>query len=76
MIDDTDMTGQRVLVVGGSRGIGNGIAAAAAQEGALTIGVTGDAGGNAAKVNIASVGVGVFIERRMVSTSPAASTGP
>lgn len=36
-------------------GIGNGVAAAAAQEGALTIGVTGEAGGNAAKVNIASV---------------------
>lgn len=36
-------------------GIGNGVAAAAAQEGALTIGVTGEAGGFAAKVNIASV---------------------
>lgn len=36
-------------------GIGNGVAAAAAQDGALTIGVTGEAGGNAAKVNIISV---------------------
>ena len=26
MIDDTDFTGRRVLVVGGSSGIGNGIA--------------------------------------------------
>ena len=26
MIDDTDFTGKRVLVVGGSSGIGNGIA--------------------------------------------------
>lgn len=36
-------------------GIGNGVAAAAGQEGALTIGVTGEAGGFAEKVNIASV---------------------
>jgi len=36
-------------------GIGNGVAAAAAQESALTIGVTGEAGGFAAKVNIASI---------------------
>ncbi|ATN36583.1 hypothetical protein ACO34A_22610 (plasmid) [Rhizobium sp. ACO-34A] len=36
-------------------GIGNGVAAAAAQEGALTIGVTGEAGGFAKKVNLVSV---------------------
>jgi basic membrane lipoprotein Med (substrate-binding protein (PBP1-ABC) superfamily) len=36
-------------------GIGNGVAAAAAQDGALTIGVTGEAGGYAKKVNIASI---------------------
>jgi len=36
-------------------GIGNGVAAAAAQDSALTIGVTGEAGGNAAKVNVVSV---------------------
>ncbi len=34
MIDDTDMTGQRVLVVGGSSGIGNGIAQAFRARGA------------------------------------------
>ena len=28
MIDDTDFTGRKVLVVGGSSGIGNGIARA------------------------------------------------
>lgn len=36
-------------------GIGNGVAAAAAQGGAVTLGVTGQAGGLAPKVNIASV---------------------
>ena len=36
-------------------GIGNGVAAAAANAGALTLGVTGDAGGLAKKVNVASV---------------------
>ena len=36
-------------------GIGNGVAAAAANAGAATLGVTGDAGGLAKKVNIASV---------------------
>jgi basic membrane lipoprotein Med (substrate-binding protein (PBP1-ABC) superfamily) len=36
-------------------GIGNGVAAAAAQGSALTIGVTGEAGGYAKRVNIASV---------------------
>ncbi len=36
-------------------GIGNGVAAAAVQDGAVTIGVTGEAGGNAAKVNVASI---------------------
>lgn len=34
MIDDTDFTGRRVLVVGGSSGIGNGIAHAFRQRGA------------------------------------------
>ena len=34
MIDDTDFSGQRVLVVGGSSGIGNGIAHAFRQRGA------------------------------------------
>lgn len=34
MIDDTDFSGQRVLVVGGSSGIGNGIAQAFRQRGA------------------------------------------
>lgn len=46
--------GAKVVFTSGD-GIGNGVAAAAVQEGALTIGVTGEAGGNAAKVNIASV---------------------
>lgn len=41
-------------------GIGNGVAAAAAQEGALTIGVTGEAGGFAAKVNIASIVLNMY----------------
>jgi len=34
MIDDTDFTGRRVLVVGGSSGIGNGIAQAFRTRGA------------------------------------------
>ncbi|NLR72511.1 SDR family oxidoreductase [Novosphingobium sp. ERN07] len=34
MIDDTDFTGKRVLVVGGSSGIGNGVAHAFRQRGA------------------------------------------
>jgi basic membrane lipoprotein Med (substrate-binding protein (PBP1-ABC) superfamily) len=36
-------------------GIGNGVAAAAANAGVATLGVTGDAGGLAKKVNVASV---------------------
>ena len=36
-------------------GIGNGVASAAAQGNAVTLGVTGQAGGLAAKVNVASV---------------------
>ena len=46
--------GAKVVWTSGD-GIGNGVAAAAAQEGALTLGVTGDAGGFAKKVNIATV---------------------
>lgn len=46
--------GAKVVWTSGD-GIGNGVAAAAAQEGALTIGVTGEAGGFAQKVNIVSV---------------------
>lgn len=46
--------GAKVVWTSGD-GIGNGVAAAASQEGALTIGVTGTAGGFADKVNIASV---------------------
>jgi basic membrane protein A and related proteins len=46
--------GAKVVWTSGD-GIGNGVAAAAAQEGALTIGVTGEAGGFAKQVNIVSV---------------------
>jgi len=41
-------------------GIGNGVAAAAANGGAQTLGVTGDAGGLAKKVNIASVVLNLY----------------
>src|SRR3984885_3676945 len=41
-------------------GIGNGVAAAAADGGALTLGVTGDAGGLAKKVNVASVVLNLY----------------
>lgn len=62
--DDTQKAAEvtRGLIAQGAKivwtsgdGIGNGVAAAAAQDGALTIGVTGEAGGYAAKVNIASI---------------------
>ena len=46
--------GAKVVWTSGD-GIGNGVAAAAAQDGALTLGVTGEAGGFAKKVNIATV---------------------
>jgi basic membrane lipoprotein Med (substrate-binding protein (PBP1-ABC) superfamily) len=41
-------------------GIGAGVAAAAANGGALTLGVTGDAGGLARKVNVASVVLNLY----------------
>jgi len=47
-------SGAKVVWTSGD-GIGNGVAAAAAQAGATTLGVTGEAGGNTAKVNLASV---------------------
>jgi basic membrane lipoprotein Med (substrate-binding protein (PBP1-ABC) superfamily) len=46
--------GAKVVWTSGD-GIGNGVAAAAASLGAATLGVTGDAGGLARKVNVASV---------------------
>jgi basic membrane lipoprotein Med (substrate-binding protein (PBP1-ABC) superfamily) len=41
-------------------GIGSGVAAAAANSGALTLGVTGEAGGLAKKVNVASVVLNLY----------------
>jgi basic membrane protein A len=41
-------------------GIGNGVAAAASDGGALTLGVTGDAGGLAKKVNVASIVLNLY----------------
>ncbi len=41
-------------------GIGNGVAAAAADAGVFTLGVTGDAGGLASQVNVASVELDMY----------------
>lgn len=41
-------------------GIGNGVAVAASQGGAMTLGVTGDAGGYAGEVNIVSVDLDMY----------------
>jgi len=55
-------------------GIGNGVAAAAANGGVATLGVTGDAGGLAKKVNVASVVLDMYPTYKAYVTDIAAGT--
>lgn len=52
------------LVFTSGDGVGNGVAAAAAQAGVLTVGVSGSAGGQAEKVNVASVELDMYPAQR------------